>query len=97
MEKIIYSDTLNQTELLRTLAKRGIKTLGLRVMSSYDLALFILSKLGKSEKRRYLSNQEQDFIYYSLLKPNSFNDASNIRSAINSFRDTGNGNITRIS
>ena len=92
MEKIIYSDTLNQTELLRTLAKRGIKTLGLRVMSSYDLALFILSKLGKSEKRRYLSNQEQDFIYYSLLKPNSFNDASNIRSAINSFRDTGNGN-----
>ena len=92
MEKIIYSDTLNQTEFLRTLAKRGIKTFGLRVMSSYDLALYILSKLGKSEKKRYLSNQEQDFIYYSLLKPNSFNDASNIRSAINSFRDTGNGN-----
>ena len=92
MEKIIYSDTLNQTELLRTLAKRGIKTLGLRVMSSYDLAVFILSKLGETEKRRYLSNQEQDFIYYSLLKPNSFNDASNIRSAINTFRDTGKGN-----
>ena len=92
MEKIIYSDTLNQTELLRTLAKRGIKTFGLRVMSSYDLALFILSKLGRTEKRRYLPNQEQDFIYYSLLNPNSFNDASNIRSAINSFRDTGNGN-----
>ena len=92
MEKIIYSDTLNQTELLRTLAKRGIKTLGLRVMSSYDLAVFILSKLGRTEKRRYLSNQEQDFIYYSLLKPNSFNDASNIRSAINTFRDTGKGN-----
>ena len=92
VEKIIYSDTLNQTELLRTLAKRGKKTLGLRVMSSYDLALFILSKLGKIEKRRYLSNQEQDFIYYSLLKPNSFNDTSNIRSAINKFRDTGNGN-----
>ena len=92
MEKIIYSDTLNQTELLRTLAKRGIKTLGLRVMSSYDLALFILSKLGISEKRRYLSNQEQDFIYYSLLRPDSFNDASNVRSAINTFRDTGKGN-----
>lgn len=92
VEKIVYSDTLNQTELLRTFAKRGIKTLGLRVMSSYDLALFILSKLGKIEKRRYLSNKEQDFIYYSLLKPNSFNDASNIRSALNSFRDTGKGN-----
>ena len=95
MEKIIYSDTLNQTELLRTFAKRGISTFGLRVMSSYDLALLILSKLGKTEKRRYLSNQEQDFIYYSLLKPNSFNDASNIRSAINTFRDTGSGNSTR--
>ena len=92
MEKIIYSDTLNQTELLRTLAKRGHKEFGLRVMPSYDLALFILSKLGKREQRRYLSNQEQDFIYYSLLKPNSFNDASNIRSAINTFRDTGKGN-----
>ena len=77
MEKIIYSDTLNRTEFLRTLAKRGIKTLGLRVMSSHDLALYILSKLGKTKKGRYLSNQEQDFIYYSLLKPNSFNDASN--------------------
>lgn len=92
MEKIIYSDTLNQTELLRTLAKRGIKTFGLRVMSSYDLALLILSMLGKTEKRKFLSNQEQDFIYYSLLKPNSFADASNIRSAINMFRDTGKGN-----
>ena len=90
--RIIYSDTLNETEFLRTLAKQGVNTLGLRVMNSYDLSLYILSKLGISEKRRYLSNKEQDFVYYAILKPDSFNDASNVRAAINSFRDSGKGN-----
>ncbi len=91
---IIYSDTLNETEFLRTLAKLGVKTLGVRVMDSYDLSLFILSKLGKTKKGVYLNNEEQDFIYYSQLNLQlpCFNDASNLRSAINSFRDTGNGN-----
>ena len=90
--RIIYSDTLNETEFLRTLAKQGINTLGLRIMNSYDLSLFILSKLGISEKRRYLNNKEQDFVYYSLSASKAFNDASNIRVSINSFRDTGRGN-----
>ena len=92
MEKIIYSDILNQTELLRTFAKNGVNSLGLRIMNAYDLCLYILSKLGKTEQREFLSNQEQDYIYYTLLNFNSFNDASNIRTAINTFRDTGNGN-----
>lgn len=89
---IIYSDTLNETEFLRTLVKQGFKTRGLQVMNAHDLALFILTKLGKTKKGTFLSNDDQDFIYYSLLKPQCFNDASNIRSAINMFRDTGNGN-----
>ena len=93
--RIIYSDTLNETEFLRTLAKKGMNTLGLRVMNSYDLSLFILSKLGKCEKRKYLSNKEQDFVYCVLYQAKAFNDASNIRSAINSFRDTGKGNTTK--
>lgn len=93
--RIIYSDALNETEFLRTLAKRGINTLGLRVMNAYDLALLILSKLGISEKRKYLNNEEQDFIYYVLSKAKAFNDASNIRSAINTFRDTAKGNNSK--
>ena len=90
--RIIYSDTLNETEFLRTLAKQGINTLGVRVMNAYDLSLFILSKLGISEKRRYLNNKEQDFVYYTCANTKVFGDASNIRSAINSFRDTFKGN-----
>lgn len=89
---IIYSDILNETEFLRLLAKFGFKTIGVRVMNSYDLALFVLTKLGKTKKGRYLSNEEQDFIYFNLCKPQCFKDASNIRSAINTFRDTGSGN-----
>ena len=92
VNKIIYSDTLNETEFLRTLAKIGIKTLGVRVMDSYDLSLLVLAKLGKNKKGVYLNNEEQDFIYYNELQPNCFNDASNIRSAINTFRDSGKGN-----
>lgn len=89
---IIYSDSLNETEFLRTLSKLGIKTLGVRVMDSYGLSLYILAKFGKNKKGVYLNNEEQDFVYYNLLKPSCFNDATNIRSAINSFRDTANGN-----
>lgn len=89
---IIYSDTLNETEFLRALAKSGIKTLGVRVMNSYDLSLLIIAKLGKNKQGLYLNNEEQNFVYYNLLKPNCFNDAANIRSAINTFRDTGKGN-----
>ena len=89
---IIYSDILNETEFLRLLAKFGLKTIGVRVMNSYDLALFVLTKLGKTKKGKYLSDEEQDFIYFNLCKPQCFNDASNIRSAINTFRETGNGN-----
>ena len=93
--RIIYSDSLNETEFLRTLAKQGINTLGLRVMNSYDLSLYILSKLGICEKRKYLNNKEQDFVYYVLSNAKAFNDASNIRSSINSFRDTGKGNSSQ--
>ena len=90
--KIIYSDILNETEFLRLLAKLGYKTIGVRVMNSYDLSLFVLTKLEKTKKGKYLGNEEQDFIYFNLLKSRCFNDASNIRSAINMFRDTGKGN-----
>ena len=90
--RIIYSDILNETDFLRTLAKQGINTFGIRVMNAYDLSLYILSRLGISEKRRYLSNKEQDFVYYCSTNAKVFGDASNIKSAINSFRDTGKGN-----
>ena len=66
---IIYSDILNETEFLRLLAKYGHKTIGVRVMNSYDLALFILTKIGKTKKGKYLNNEEQDFIYFNLCKP----------------------------
>ena len=92
MENIIYSDILNQTELLRTLSKNNIKTLGLRVLNAYDLVLLIKSKLCLTKSGTYISNEEQDYIYYQLLKPSCFDDAKNIKNAINSFRDTGCGN-----
>ena len=92
MEKLIYSDLLNQTEYLRTLAKRGINTFGWRIVSTNDMCNYIYTKLNKDIVGTYVSSSEQDFIYYSLLNLKSFNDAKNIRKAIDSFRETGNGN-----
>ena len=92
MNQIIYSDVLNQTELLRTLAKQNQNKLGVRVLNTYDLVLLIYSKLCLTKDGDYLSNEEQDFIYFALLNPSCFGDAVNVKNAINSFRDTGKGN-----
>lgn len=92
MEKLLYSDILNETELLRTLSKSNIKTLGLRILNTYDLVLYIYSKLCIRKEGTYISNEEQDYIYYKLLNPSCFDDAKNIKTAINTFRDSGRGN-----
>lgn len=92
MEKIVYSDVLNETELLRSLAKANYKTLGLRVLNAYDLALFISTKICFHKQGRYITNEEEDFIYFNLLNPSCFDDAKNVRMAINTFKDSGKGN-----
>ncbi|MBE6141315.1 MAG: PD-(D/E)XK nuclease family protein [Erysipelotrichaceae bacterium] len=96
MERFIYSDVLNQTEYLRSLAKLGIDTFGLRVLNTFDLASYICLKANIKLEGRYIANNEADFILLSECnKDVSYLDAKNICAAINSFRDTGNGNTSK--
>ena len=92
MEKIIYSDILNETELLRTLAKSNINSVGLRILNTYEVILYVYSKLCLRKSGMHINDEEQEYIYYKLLNPSCFADSKNVKDAINSFRDTGCGN-----
>ncbi len=92
MEKILFSNSFNQTEYLRTLAKLGHDTFNLRVMNDVELCTFILEHSNKMPEGTFISSKEEDYIYYHLGS-GDYNDAKNLRSAIDSYRDCVEGDI----
>ena len=92
MEKILFSNCFNQTEYLRTLAKLGQNTFNLRVMNDVELCSFILEHSNKMPEGTFISSKEEDYIYYHL-GAGDYNDAKNLRSAIDSYRDCVNDDI----
>ena len=93
MEKILFSNSFNQTEYLRTLAKNGKNTFGLRVMSDVEICFYILGHLQKMPDGDFVSSSEEDYIYYGKLNCGDYHDAKNIRIAIDSYRDSEEGDI----
>ena len=85
-EKIIFSNSFNEAELLRTFAKNGINTLGVKVMNEAELCSYILMKNGITIDGVFLPDAEADFVYFKFLG-GKFEDSTNMRKAINSFRD----------
>ncbi len=92
MESIIYSDLLNQTEFLRTMAKNNISNIGTRIMGLFDLCHLASLKLGLSMPGVFVSDTEQGFIINSICDFPLFSDGLNVRDSINEFRETGRGN-----
>ena len=86
MEKILFSNSFNQTEYLRTLAKLGQNTFCLRVMNDVQLCSFVLEHTDKMPDGTFISSKEEDYIYFHL-GAGDYNDAKNLRSAIDSYRD----------
>ncbi|MBR6072414.1 MAG: PD-(D/E)XK nuclease family protein [Acholeplasmatales bacterium] len=85
-EKIIFSNKLNEVELLRTMSKNGHNTFGVRVLNDVEICSYILVHNGETINGKYIDDKEQSFIYLSILS-GKLPDAVNIRNAINSFRD----------
>ncbi len=85
-EKIIFSNNLNETELLRTLSKNNHNTFGVRVLNDVEICSYILIHNGKSLNGRYITDTEQAFIYLSILG-GYLDDSINVKDSINSFRD----------
>lgn len=87
MEKIIVSNSLNSTDFLRTIAKRGKSELALYVYNEHELLNYILTKNGLIIDKSYIAYSNQIYIFMAKLNI-KYQDAKNIRDAINSYRDS---------
>lgn len=92
-ERIIFSNSFNEAEFLRTLSKNNINTFGVRVLNDKELCSYILMKNGIKMSGSFITDKEETFIYYSFLK-GVLDDSKNIKDAINSFRDCIDSDVT---
>ena len=91
-ECIVFAPGANNSELLRTMARYGVNTIGLRIMSSIELAKYLLMKSGVSVTEEFITSREEPSVFYSFLNDvgyfsaASFADAENLAKALNSAR-----------
>ncbi len=92
-ERIVLAPGANGTELVRSLARFGVNTIGLRVVNGVGLAETALMKTGVSVEETYLSGKEMPAVIASFLntvKPYfetaSFADAEALAAALNTLR-----------
>ena len=89
-ERILIAQ--NGTELLRTLARSGVSTLGLRIMQPSELAQFALMRSGIPLTKKMILADEEAAIIYCLLpeisyfKNASYHDAQNLSDALRMLR-----------
>lgn len=82
----------NGTELLRTLARNGVSTLGLRVMLPAELALFALMRSGQPLEQRITAADEETALICRFLPEipylagASYRDAQNLADALRTLR-----------
>lgn len=90
-ETIIFSNTINQTEFLRSLSLRGKNTFGVRVLSSNELCDEVNARTGFLIKDNFLSSNDSLFLIYDIaIKEHnfsSFNDIKHIAQTLNTLRN----------
>ncbi len=91
VEKILFAPNVSGTELLRTLARWGVDTFGLRVLGAKDLANLALTRSGMSAGR-LISRSEEENTLFRLTEGIGYFDAASredgkrIASALRSVR-----------
>ncbi|MBR5771673.1 MAG: PD-(D/E)XK nuclease family protein, partial [Clostridia bacterium] len=93
-ETIILAPGASPSELLRTFARHGKNTLGVRIMNSVELAKTALARNGIPAEETYISKKEEPVEYAGILRDSgpgyfkaaSYADAENLAAAINSAR-----------
>ena len=91
-ETIIMAPGAAEAELLRTLAKNGVNTLGMRIMNPAELADAALMRSGVSVSEDFLTKKEEPALIYSFLRTipyfgaASFADAENLAAALTVMR-----------
>jgi len=85
-ERIILSNSLNETEFLRTLAINNKNTIGLYVYNEIDFLSYILIKNGVKALGKLISRKEEIYIYMDKLSI-KYDEASSIQAAVSTYRD----------
>jgi len=92
-EKIIFAPSVNESNLLKTLAANDINTFGVRVLNTYSLLEYFLSKKGIVDANEIMDKITQECVIYSLMLANpndfkmpSFEEASKLVETINELR-----------
>lgn len=91
-EQIILTRNIKNAEILRSLAKFGVNTLGVKFMNASQLAKHALMHAGVSVCETYLSPSEEPALFYTCLQENtyfstsSYADAENFSSVLSSLR-----------
>ena len=67
-ERIILAPGANAGDLLRTLARFGINTMGTRIVSSLELARTALMRSGVSVRERFLPGREESSLVFSFIR-----------------------------
>lgn len=69
-EKIIFVNSGNETELLRTLSKFNANSIETRVFNNIDLIDYVATKLGIYHSHKVLSLTEEVLLYQKAIKEN---------------------------
>ena len=67
-EKIIFAPGCNETELVRTLAKFGKNTLGLRMVNSVELSRMALLASGLTLKQTFVTRKQEAPLVDSFIR-----------------------------
>lgn len=87
-ERIILAPAASETELLRSLAKAGVNSMGWHVMNGPQLAKTALMRSGIAVEETFLTGQEEPALLFSFLheipyfEAASFADAEALSSAL---------------
>ncbi|MBQ1908115.1 MAG: PD-(D/E)XK nuclease family protein [Firmicutes bacterium] len=96
-ERFILAPGASGTELLRSLARHGVNTMGLRVLGAPELARTALMRSGITITERFLTSREEPSVIYSFLdgigyfSPPSFSVAQDLAGALRTLRQLAAG------
>ncbi len=96
-ERFILAPGASGTELLRSLARHGVNTMGLRVLGAPELARTALMRSGIPITERFLTSREEPSVIYSFLNgidyfsPPSFSVAQDLAGALRTLRQLAAG------
>ena len=90
--KIIVANAVNSSELRRSMAMQGVKSLNLRIMNPLELAELLYTKNGIFVKNNILTVREENTIYakaalsVDYFKTANYSDVKNLAKAIRTIR-----------